>query len=160
MDMSLRFISIAAMVMDPSTFKVGTCTCRRSDVLPENHTKGNVSHPLLEGPLRLSRYTEEQIILAIPVNLNRIYRLCKEEGLSARKRIRKWLKGCPRKDLRPPHRPCEPWAVELTSDALADSRTLWTLNVVGTFMGSLGGRRNAIAWIEQPLLLAGCVSDS
>ena len=30
-----------------------------------------------------------------PVNVKRIYRLYKEEGLSVRKRIRKRLKGCP-----------------------------------------------------------------
>jgi len=35
------------------------------DVLPKKLTKDNVSPPPLEGPLRKSRYTEEQIILAL-----------------------------------------------------------------------------------------------
>ena len=67
------------------------------------------------------------------VNVKRIYRLYKEEGLSVRKRIRKRLKGCPRKDLQTPTRPGEQWAMDFTSDALADGRTLRTLNVVDTF---------------------------
>ena len=68
-----------------------------------------------------------------PVNVKRIYRLYKEEGLSVRKRIRKRLKGCPRKDLQAPTRPGEQWAMDFTSDALADGRALRTLNVVDTF---------------------------
>jgi len=68
-----------------------------------------------------------------PVNVKRIYRLYKEEGLSVRKRIRKRLKGCLRKDLQAPTRPGEQWAMDFTSDALADGRALRTLNVVGTF---------------------------
>ncbi len=67
------------------------------------------------------------------VNVKRIYRLYKEEGLSVRKRIRKRLKGCPRKDLQAPTRPGEQWAMDFTSDALADGRALRTLNVVDTF---------------------------
>ena len=42
-----------------------------------------------------------------PVNVKRIYRLYKEEGLSVRKRIRKRLKGCPKKELQAPTRPGE-----------------------------------------------------
>ena len=68
-----------------------------------------------------------------PVNVKRIYRLYKEEGLSVRKRIRKRLKGCPRKELQAPTRPGEQWAMDFTSDALADGRALRTLNVVDTF---------------------------
>jgi putative transposase len=68
-----------------------------------------------------------------PVNVKRIYRLYKEEGLSVRKRIRKRLKGCPRTDLQAPTRPGEQWAMDFTSDALADGRALRTLNVVDTF---------------------------
>jgi len=67
------------------------------------------------------------------VNHKRTYRLYKEEGLSVRKRIRKRLKGCPRKELQHPSRPNEQWAMDFTSDALADGRVLRTLNVIDTF---------------------------
>lgn len=67
------------------------------------------------------------------VNVKRVYRLYKEEGLSVRKRTRKRLKGCPRQDLQAPTKPNEQWAMDFTSDALADGRALRTLNVVDTF---------------------------
>jgi len=67
------------------------------------------------------------------VNHKRTYRIYKEEGLSVRKRTRKRLKGCPRKDPQLPIRPGEQWAMDFTSDALADGRALRTLNVVDTF---------------------------
>ncbi|WLT30765.1 IS3 family transposase [Geothrix sp. PMB-07] len=70
---------------------------------------------------------------AFPVNVKRIYRLYKEEGLSVRKRIRKRLKGGMRRELRVPTRPNEQWAMDFTSDALADGRSIRTLNVVDTF---------------------------
>ena len=70
---------------------------------------------------------------AYAVNVKRVYRLYKEEGLAVRKRSRKPLKGSPRKELRAPHRPNEQWAMDVTSDALANGRSIRTLNVVNTF---------------------------
>lgn len=68
-----------------------------------------------------------------PLNVKRVYRLYKEEGLAVRKRRRKHLKGSPRKDLRAPTQPNEQWAMDFTSDALADGRSIRSLNVLDTF---------------------------
>ena len=76
-------------------------------------------------PRRRQRYQRLHVLLrreGFAVNVKRVYRLYKEEGLSVRKRTRKRLKGCPRKDLQAPTRPGEQWAMDLTSDALADGR--------------------------------------
>jgi putative transposase len=70
---------------------------------------------------------------AYPVNVKRVYRLYKEEGLTVRKRNRKRLKGSPRKELRVAGRPNEQWAMDFTSDSLADGRSIRTLNVVDTY---------------------------
>lgn len=67
------------------------------------------------------------------VNVKRVYRLYKEEGLAVRKRSRKRLKGSPRKELQAPSKPNEQWAMDFTSDALSDGRSIRTLNVVDTF---------------------------
>jgi putative transposase len=93
---------------------------------------------LLELAAERKRFGCERLHLLLrregfPVNHKRTYRIYKEEGLSVRKRIRKRLKGCPRKDLQAPDRPGEQWAMDFTSDALADGRALRTLNVVDTF---------------------------
>lgn len=70
---------------------------------------------------------------AFEVNVKRVYRLYREEGLAVRKRTRKRLKGSPRKELKAPTRPNEQWAMDFTSDALSDGRAIRTLNVVDTF---------------------------
>jgi putative transposase len=70
---------------------------------------------------------------AFAVNVKRVYRLYKEEGLMVRKRIRRRLKGGVRRELRAAGRPNEQWAMDFTSDALADGRTIRTLNVVDVF---------------------------
>lgn len=70
---------------------------------------------------------------AFPVNVKRVYRIYREEGLSVRKRTRRRLKGNPRIDLKRAIQPNEQWAMDFTSDALSDGRVIRTLNVVDTF---------------------------
>jgi putative transposase len=78
-----------------------------------------------------------------PVNVKRIYRLYKEEGLSVRKRIRKRLKGCRRKEVQAPTGPGEQWPRDFTSDALAiEADTsllgLWVGRVLGRVVNERG----------------------
>jgi putative transposase len=67
------------------------------------------------------------------VNLKKIYRLYREEGLRIRSRRRKRVATAPRERLANPTRINERWSMDFMSDELEDGRALRLLNIVDDF---------------------------
>src|SRR4051794_25530499 len=68
------------------------------------------------------------------VNVKRVYRLYKEEGLQIRtKRPRRKVSAKVRSDRKPPSAPNEVWAMDFLSDQLFDGRRFRILTIVDAF---------------------------
>lgn len=88
------------------------------------------------------------------VNAERIYRLCKEDGLTVRTKVRRKIARRQRAPLLRPTRPNERWAMDFVSDRVADGRWFRVLTAVDQFTheclllladGSLAGQKVAEA---------------
>ena len=69
-----------------------------------------------------------------PINHKRVYRLYTEEGLGLkRKRTKRRRAAVARRQVHPPTRPNERWAMDFMHDTLADGRKMRVLTVIDVF---------------------------
>lgn len=67
------------------------------------------------------------------VNIKRVYRIYREEGLAVRRRKRKSRAGIPRVPLAAPERPNQGWSMDFIHDALSTGRKFKVLTVEDQF---------------------------
>ncbi len=81
----------------------------------------------------LRRERDEQGRPRWPVNIKRVYRIYREEGLAVRRRKRKSRAGIPRVPLAAPSRPNQGWSMDFIHDALGEGRKFRVLTIEDQF---------------------------
>ena len=81
----------------------------------------------------LRRERDEQGRPRWRVNIKRVYRIYREEGLAVRRRKRKSRAGIPRAPLAAPERPNQGWSMDFICDALSTGRKFKVLTVEDQF---------------------------